>query len=104
MTTHRFIQKKGVAALRNRPGIPLDLAERFDVPPDAVPGSEKISVYAGKRALIEEYADIQEYGEDRIIIRLRRGKLILTGRGLYLEGITQHELVIGGELQNMEWT
>ena len=92
-----------MTALRNKTGIPLDLAERFDIPQEAVPGSEKISVDAERRILIEEYGELQEYGEDRIVIRLRRGKLILSGSELYLMGMNRHELLIGGKLQNMEW-
>ena len=90
-------------ALRNKTGIPPDLAERFDIPQEAVPGSEKISVNAGRHVLIEEYGEVQKYGENRIVVGLKRGKLILSGSGLYLVAMNRHELLIGGKLQSMEW-
>ncbi len=58
---------------------------------------------AGRRTLIENHRGILEYGQEHIVISTGRGRISLTGSGLKLEAMNKSQLLIGGELKNVEW-
>jgi len=60
-------------------------------------------VTGNKKALIENHRGILEYGNDRIVIASRRGKLSINGAELNLTAMNKDELLISGKIQNAEW-
>ena len=54
--------------------------------------------------MVENHRGILEYSTERMVISLGREKLVLSGTGLRLLGMNRNELLIGGRLQNVEWT
>lgn len=80
-----------------------DLADRLDLPEDALLGAAKLTVTAGRRALIENHRGILEYGTEQIIVSTGRGKLRLQGSELKLMAMSGRELLISGRLNSVEW-
>ena len=81
----------------------LDLANRLELPEEAVAGAAKVTVTAGRKALIENHRGIMEYGPEKIVISTERGKLSLSGSALRIMAMNQNDLLIGGDLQYAEW-
>lgn len=79
------------------------LADAFDLPEEAVPGAARVIITSGKRVAVENHRGLLSYGEERIVIRLPRGKLTLTGAGLQLIVMSAERLFIGGRIQALEW-
>ena len=80
-----------------------DLAERLSLPEDALLGAAKLSVTAGRRALVENHRGILEYGPERIVVAVPRGRISLSGSGMQLLAMNGGELLIGGDVKNVEW-
>ncbi len=81
----------------------LSLAERFDVPPESIPGAVRLSVTEGKCALIENHRGVLELGETRIVVSAVEGQIRIMGTGLSLRAMNRRELLIEGAIQQMEW-
>ena len=92
-----------MAALRKRRGLGEDIADRLDLPGEALLGSAKLTLTANRRALIENHCGIEEYGPQEIRVRLKRGGIVLRGSDLRLEAMNREELLICGKLQSVEW-
>ncbi len=90
------MEKKG-SALRS-------LADRLELPEDALSGAGKLSVTAGRRALIENHRGILEYSRERIAVSFGKERLSLYGRELRIVAMNRRELLICGELQEIVWS
>ena len=62
---HRFI-RTGVTAMKKARLAAESLADRLDLPQDALLGSGKLTVAAGRQVFIENHCGILEYGTERI--------------------------------------
>jgi len=94
---------QGVAALKKIKMLASDLSERLELPEEALLGETKLTVTAGRRALIENHRGILEYGPEYIAVSTRAGRLGLSGSGLRLLAMNRRELLIGGKIQSVEW-
>lgn len=80
-----------------------ELADRLDLPQEALLGSGKLTVVAGRRVFVENHRGILEYGTGRMVISLDRGRVVINGTELELAAMSGRELVIRGKLQSVEW-
>ena len=78
------------------------LADRLDLP-QALLGSGKLTVAAGRQVFIENHCGILEYGTERICVAFDRGRVVINGAGLELVAMSGRELIIRGRLQSLEW-
>lgn len=92
-----------MAALKKTAALASDLAERLDLPEDALLGKAKLTVTAGRRALIENHRGILEYGTEQILVSTGRGRIRLLGSELKLLAMSGSELLISGKLSSVEW-
>ena len=92
-----------MVALKKLRGLGEDIADRLDLPGEALLGSAKLTLTANRRALIENHCGIEEYGPQEIRVRLKRGGIVLRGSDLRLEAMNREELLICGKLQSVEW-
>ena len=83
--------------------LPQELTERLELPQEALLGAAKLTVTGGRRALVENHRGVLEYGEERIVVSVGRGKLTVSGRGLGIEAMNRRELLIRGRIQSVEW-
>lgn len=92
-----------VAALKKMGMLATDLADRLDLPEDALLGAAKLTVTGGRKALIENHRGVLEYGTERILVSAGRENILLEGSGLQLEAMNRSELLVTGKLQRVEW-
>lgn len=79
-----------------------DLAEKLELPPEALGAAAKLSITGGRRALIENHKGILEYGEDRMVIGTERGRIVISGQELLLTAMNKSELLISGKISTVE--
>ena len=79
------------------------LCERLELPEDALPGLARVTLSGGRRALIENHRGILAYGPAYIAVAIEGGQLGLSGRELRLLAMNRRELLIGGEIEQLEW-
>ncbi len=92
-----------VAALKKMDTLAADLAEKLQLPEEALLGAAKLTVTAGRRALIENHRGILEYGTEHMVVSTGRGKISINGDNLSLLAMNKNELLISGRLQSVEW-
>ena len=82
---------------------PADLAERLELPGELLPGTGRLTLSGGRRALLEGQRGILEYTAERIVVSFGREKLSLMGDGLRLSAMNAGELLIHGRIRSVEW-
>ena len=92
-----------VAALKKGTKLASDLSEKLQMPEEALLGAAKLTVTAGRRVLIENHRGILEYGTETITVRAGSGQIGIIGNGLRLLAMSGKELLIGGNVQSIEW-
>ena len=83
--------------------LPRDLSERLDLPPEAFPGSARLTVTAGRQALVENHRGILSYSEEEIVLGTGKGRISLIGDGLHLTAMNRSDVMILGTIRRMEW-
>ncbi len=80
------------------------LADRLELPEEALTGAGKLTVTAGRRALIENHKGILEYSPERISVSFGRESLNFYGQELRIVAMNRRELLIAGKLQEIAWS
>ncbi len=80
-----------------------ELAERLELPQEALTGAAKLSVTGGRRLLIENHRGILAYDCDCAVISLGDEKLQILGSRLCLLAMNRRELLLGGKILSVEW-
>lgn len=88
---------------KKRDALP-ELADRLELPEDALTGAGKLTVTAGRRALIENHKGILEYSRERIAVSFGRESLNLCGQELRIAAMNRRELLICGKLLEITWS
>lgn len=83
--------------------LPQELTERLELPEEALLGAAKLTVTGGRRAVVENHRGVLEYGEERIVVSVGRGRLSISGAGLSIEAMNRRELLVKGRIQTVEW-
>ena len=74
------------------------LADRLELPPDALAGAVKLTVNGRRRVLIENHFGVKEYSRERIAVKVKYGFVCVCGCGLELIRMTREQLVISGRI------
>lgn len=88
---------------KKRAALPA-LADRLELPEEALGSAGKLTVTAGRRVLIENHRGILEYGRERIAVSLGAERVSLYGRDLRILAMNRRELLICGQLQEIAWS
>ncbi len=80
------------------------IADRLELPEEALGAPPRLTVSAGRRALIENHRGILEYSPERITVTFGREQLSLFGRELRIVAMNRRELLIRGQLQDVSWS
>jgi len=83
--------------------LPQDLAEKMELPAEVLPGTAGINIMGGRQAFVEGHRGILEYSEERLVLALRKGRIIINGSGLRLEAMNAGELMLSGKIVSVEW-
>ncbi|AZR73158.1 sporulation protein YqfC [Anoxybacter fermentans] len=73
----------------------------FGLPPEVILKLPLIMMVGGKSLILENHRGVLEYGRERIRIRLQKGEILLIGRNLVIESISDEEIQIRGEITGL---
>ena len=79
------------------------LADRMELPTDALCGKAKLTVNGKRRLLIENHRGIREYEDDRIVVDCDGAVLTVRGSGLTLCAMNGSDMLIKGSLLSVEF-
>ena len=80
-----------------------DLAERLELPEEALLGTTRLTVTGGRYAVIENHRGLLEHDGGQIAVSTGKGRLILRGSALELNAMNQKELLICGQIHSADW-
>lgn len=80
------------------------LADWLELPEEALSAAGKLTVTAGRRALIENHRGILEYSRERISVSFGKESLNLYGQDLRIVAMNRRELLVSGRLQEIAWS
>lgn len=80
-----------------------ELEDLSGLPGEALSGQLKLSVTAGKRALVENHRGILSFENSQVTVAARRGRVIIRGDGLYIAAMSGDWLLICGKIHGVEW-
>ena len=83
-------------------GLLQRLAERLDVPADALAGAPSVTVTGGTRALVEHHRGLLSYSDSEITVDCGASKIRVRGDGLLLRAMNGELLLISGRVLSVE--
>lgn len=92
-----------VKPVKSKKELPQELAERLALPEEALLGAAKLTVTGGRQLLVENHRGVMDYGQERIVVSLGRGKLNISGTALVIRAMNRRELLVSGRIQSVEW-
>ena len=72
------------------------LGGMLDLSAQPMPGVPIIEMAGNRRVLIENHQGVMEYGNERISIVVKFGKVVITGTGMEMCYMSKHQLIITG--------
>ena len=90
--------------MKKKQGVLPCLADRLELPEEALSGAAKLTLVAGRRALVENHRGILEYSPERITLSLGGARLSLMGQELRIAAMNRQEVLIRGEVQDISWS
>lgn len=81
-----------------------ELADRLELPEEALSGAAKLTVTGDRRALIENHRGILAYSPACVVVSLGERQLSLYGNELRIRAMNRKELLVCGELQDISWS
>lgn len=88
---------------KRKRSLPLEVAERFELPAEAMAGVARLTITGARRAVIEDHKGLLALGEDLVAVDGGRVTIRLRGEGLQLRAMDKKELVITGEIFSAEF-
>lgn len=88
---------------KRKRSLPLEVAERFELPAQALSGVAKLTITGARRAVIEDHKGLLALEEDLVAVDGGRVTIRLHGEGLQLRAMDKSELVITGEIFSAEF-
>ncbi len=85
-------------------GVISKIAERFDIPADAVTGAPLITLTGNRRLHIDHHRGILEYGREFISVNSGNSILSIYGTSLELASMSSSELLLTGDIQRIEFS
>lgn len=90
--------------MKKKQEIKKSLAEVLELPKDIMLDIPKITMVGNLQIYIENHKGIIEYTNQRIRVNTKSGVLRIIGKNLLLKNIVVEEIVIVGEIQQVEFT
>ena len=80
-----------------------DVAERLNVPEELV-GMARLSLTAGRHAVIENHRGVLDYSPERIVVGILSGSIILMGADLRISAMSRDAMIVRGRIHTTEWS
>jgi sporulation protein YqfC len=74
----------------------IRLAEHLGIPKETVYGLSCVTMIGDRELYIENYLSILEYVQSRLCLRIKGGKLVITGSGLYILYFNDTDMQVRG--------
>ena len=78
-------------------------AEKLEMPKDVVSNCSKITTYNDNQIIIENYKGVLEYGNEKIRIKTPNKILCINGEHIFINAITDTDILIEGKIHDMRW-
>ena len=91
------MEKKKKASFLDR------VADRFDLPGDALVDHPRVTIIGGGRVLVENHKGITEYGTEEIAVAGKKMTLKIIGADLELRAMNINALLITGNIFRLEF-
>ena len=78
-------------------------AETLELPKDLISNCSKITSYNDNQVMVENYKGILEYTDEKIRIKTPGRILCLSGEKLFINAITENDILIEGKFYNVGW-
>ena len=78
-------------------------AETLELPKDLISNCSKITSYNDNQVIVENYKGILEYTDEKIRIKTPGRILCLSGEKLFINAITENDILIEGKFYNVGW-
>ena len=82
--------------------IAAKLAERLDLPGEALSSAPRITISGGDRVLVEGHRGLLEYGDGRIAAAGAGCTILIKGERLRMRAMSGRELLVTGRLWSVE--
>ena len=83
--------------------IPLEIAERLDLPAESVAGVPTLHLTGRRRALVENHCGLLEYSHECIVVNGGRVRVCIRGTNLQLVAMDSTALLISGTIACAEF-
>ena len=80
----------------------IEIAERFDLPAEALAGIPKLTLTGTSRAHVENHKGLLGYSAECIVVSGGRVRLRLVGANLELRAMDMGDLVVTGDIHAVE--
>ena len=77
--------------------------EMLEMPKDLISNCSKITSYKDNQVIVENYKGILEYTNEKIRIKTPGRILCLNGEKLFINAITENDILIEGKFHNVGW-
>ena len=84
-------------------GLCTDLAEKLELPAEAVGDALRLTALDDRRLLIERHRGLLAYGTEEIRVASGCGQIVLRGEALQMRAMNRSELLITGRLRSIVW-
>ncbi|MBQ7518979.1 MAG: YabP/YqfC family sporulation protein [Clostridia bacterium] len=73
------------------------------MPSEPLTGKPRIILTGNEALLIEQHRGVISYTQDRLIVRLRQGRLNVLGQAMQLQEYGKQDLCVNGEIISLEF-
>lgn len=73
------------------------------IPSEPLTGKPRIILTDNEALLIEQHRGVISYTQDRLIVRLRQGRLNVLGHAMQLQEYGKQDLCVNGEIISLEF-
>ncbi len=84
-------------------GVKRSIAEMLELPKDIVLDLPKIIMVGNLQVYIENHKGIIEFTDNKVRINTKNGTLCITGKNLILKNIVLEEIIIVGEINQVDF-
>ena len=91
-----------VLPMKNLGQLAAGIADSLQVPEELV-GAARLSLTAGKHAVIENHRGVLDYSPERIVVSTHDGSITLLGDGLRISAMSRDVLIVRGRIHTTEW-
>lgn len=66
-------------------------------------GKLRVVISENKQLLVEEHRGILEYADQRLVLGLEKGRLVISGQNIEIGEYTDRDIVVLGKIRSMEF-